>query len=238
MKKYTRESVPAGGIHVNKMSVGAMNNNGRVGKIVVFTGPMFAGKTSRLISEYRRQVLGGRRSVIIRNPLDVRYSHDSVVTTHDTATEQALTAKHPTNLFLCGLTTGELIMNYDVVLIDEGQFYEDVDSFCDQLADSGVTVYCATLIGDYMRRPYPAVSRLLACAEEIIHMKAVDRKTGEDAAFTSRIVSNDTPTLVGADGVYEAVSRKSLVAKNVQRDSVFVYSYCVAPSVSRTSSAG
>lgn len=186
------------------------------GSITTIIGPMFGGKTSRLITEKRRNQIAGKKTLLIKHPHDTRYDQGDGVSTHDKVVEEGYTAKDPSSLHKCGLEITEIVRSYDVVCIDEGQFYEDTDLFCEELANMGLRVYCSTLLGDYRRKPFPVIANLLALSEDIIFAKAVDRTTGTDASFTKRKiipVEEDSffghEFLVGSVDKYEAVSRQT-----------------------------
>jgi thymidine kinase len=190
--------------------------NSYAGSITTIVGPMFGGKTSRLISEKRRNEIAGKRVVLIKHCMDTRYGKGDKVATHDNIRETSYVSRSGEKLFECGLGIEELIRSFEVVCIDEGQFYEDVDEFSETLANKGIKVYCSALLGDYNRKPFPVISRLMALSEDIIFTKAVDRKTGEDASFTKRkrgeipseaIFGNNF--VVGSTDKYEAADRKT-----------------------------
>lgn len=187
-----------------------MSANNYQGSITAIIGPMCGGKTTRLITEKRKNEIAGRKVLLIKHPSDERYSTNEDVTTHDRATEKGYKARDPNFLMDCGLPMQELI-KFDVVCVDEGQFYQDVDIFCETLANLGIKVYVSALLGTYKREPFLNIARLLALSENIIHTKAVDRNTGEDASFTlKRTVKGDSPVIeVGGLDLYEAVGRRT-----------------------------
>jgi thymidine kinase len=108
--------------------------------------------------------------------------------------------------------------SYDVVGIDEGQFYDDIDVFCDELANAGLKVYCSALHATYLRTPFGNVHKLIAKSDDVMFMKAVDRKTGRDASFTKRIVNNTDEVMIGGGDVYKAVDRISYFRKRITKD--------------------
>lgn len=190
--------------------------NSYEGSITSIVGPMFGGKTSRLISEKRRNEIAGKRVLLIKHCMDTRYGKENNVATHDNIRETSYVSKSGEKLFECGLSVEELVNSFEVVCIDEGQFYEDVDKFSDTLANRGLKVYCSALLGDYNRNPFPVIARLMAMSENIIFTKAVDRKTGGDASFTKRKTGEIPPNalfgnnfVVGSTDKYEAVDRKT-----------------------------
>jgi Thymidine kinase len=52
----------------------------RKGKLVVISGPMFSGKTSRLIELLEREMIAGRKIELFKPEIDKRYSQAEVVT--------------------------------------------------------------------------------------------------------------------------------------------------------------
>jgi thymidine kinase len=187
-----------------------MSNNTYTGSITTIVGPMFGGKTTTLITEKRRNELAGKKVLLLRHPSDNRYTTESEIMTHDMVSEPGIMAFDSVNLFKCGLTTEFIRKNYDVVCIDEGQFYSDIADFCETLANMGVKVYCSALLGNYRREPFMNIARLMALSENIIHTKAVDRVSGNDASFTMKRKGNFEGEIeVGGLDLYEATDRKS-----------------------------
>ncbi|CAB4045302.1 Thymidine kinase, cytosolic, partial [Paramuricea clavata] len=43
-------------------------------------------------------------------------------------------------------------MNYNIIGIDEGQFFSDIVEFCEELANKGKTVIVAALDGTFQRQ--------------------------------------------------------------------------------------
>lgn len=180
------------------------------GSITAIVGPMCGGKTTRLITELRKNRIVGRRVILIRHPLDNRYDVRNKVVTHDGASESGFVSLSPDSLFSCGVSLEDLQTSYDVVCIDEGQFYSDVDIFCEALANIGLKVYVSALLGDFRREPFYNISRLIVLAEKIVHVKAIDRHTGEDASFTMKRHSVTSAVIeVGGLDLYDAVGRRS-----------------------------
>lgn len=183
------------------------------GSITAIIGPMFGGKTSRLMLEIRRNELAGKRVLLIKYPGDRRYGKDDSMYTHDKVSLPAFVPNDSKNLSRCGLSTEFIGNTYDVVGVDEGQFYEDIAEFCDSLANLGLKVYCSALHATYLRTPFGNVHKLIAKSEDVVFMKAVDRETGRDASFTKRIVKDDDEIVIGGVEMYMAVDRKSYFEK-------------------------
>jgi thymidine kinase len=101
----------------------------------------------------------------------------------------------------------DFIQDYDVVCIDEIQFYEDASLFCDLWANSGKIIEVCGLNGDYRRKPFEQISRLIPISDNITFVTAVCRDTGNDAAFTMRLSDEKEQEVIGSTDKYQAVSR-------------------------------
>lgn len=97
---------------------------------------------------------------------------------------------------------------YEVVGIDEGQFFADVAEFADQQANKGKVVVVAALSSDFRRMPFPEVASLMAIAERIHHLTAVCRMCGGDAAFSLRKSDHKDIQVIGGQELYEACCRQ------------------------------
>lgn len=129
--------------------------------ITLFTGPMFSGKTSALISKY----VDGGSTLAIKPRMDTRYSAE-FITSHDGK-------RIPASLFSTYLPKENIAENVRIVLIDEGQFFFNLPEACRYYADElGLEVYVAALNGTSDMKPWPHVSHLIPVCDDIVHMKA------------------------------------------------------------------
>ena len=83
--------------------------------IELWIGPMFAGKTSRLLCKARRYAVQNKKVLYLKKKVDTRYDASCIVT-HDLWKEDAHVVT-----FLSELPVS--IDDYDVIAIDEGQFF-------------------------------------------------------------------------------------------------------------------
>jgi len=68
---------------------------------------------------------------------------------------------------------GEDWQNYDVLGIDEGQFYVDVVEFCENAAHAGKIVIVSALGGTYQREGFNSILDLVPKAEKIKNLHAI-----------------------------------------------------------------
>jgi len=173
----------------------------RAGRIEIIVGPMFAGKTTEMLRRIDRAELARRRCLVIKHARDCRYSDDKV-STHDYIMHDA---------FACSelMPNFHLTFQYDVIGVDEGQFFPDIVQFAEKLANIGKTVIVAALDGTFQRKPFGRVLELISKCESITKITAVCRETGNDAPFTMRTISSNDIELIGGAEMYSAVSRSS-----------------------------
>ena len=91
------------------------------GRIEIIMGPMFAGKSTELLRRINRLEISGKRCMRVKYDADKRYDAGSI-STHDRVSKVAVNCKHLTEL-------GNSWQDFDVIGIDEGQFFEDVITF-------------------------------------------------------------------------------------------------------------
>ena len=65
------------------------------------------------------------------------------------------------------------LSKYDVICIDEIQFYPDNVEFCEKMANAGKIVEACGLSGNYLREPFPNVSLLISKADDVQFLTAV-----------------------------------------------------------------
>lgn len=98
-------------------------------------------------------------------------------------------------------------MSYDVVGIDEGQFFPDLIPFTEDLANAGKTIVVAALDGTFERTGFGAVLQLVPLAESVIKLSAVCMVCCGDASFTQRISGDKGLEIIGGADKYRAVCR-------------------------------
>lgn len=104
---------------------------------------------------------------------------------------------------------------YEVVALDEGQFYPDVVERAEALANQGVTVLVAGLVSNFLNHPdaraFQNLADLIPRAEQVTKLFAVCNTCNSDkAAFNWKkdpSLGNGTTDLIGGTDKYEAICR-------------------------------
>src|SRR5918911_1019857 len=168
------------------------------GWIEVIAGSMFSGKSEELIRRLRRARIARQKVQVFKPRIDIRYSHDHIVS-HSEMRHESSTVD----------TAAEILARVErgteVVGIDEGQFFDhELVEVANELARRGVRVIIAGLDQDYTGRPFEPMPQLLAIAEYITKTHAICVRCGQPANYSQRIVDVEGQVVVGAANEYEA----------------------------------
>lgn len=165
--------------------------------LVLILGCMFSGKSKALMSKINEWKAIGKKCIIINHTFDTRCGEE--IRTHEGTTCNATK--------LATLDEFEEWKKYDVIGIDEAQFFPDIVSFVKRFIEHDIQVVCAGLSGDYQRKPFETICGLISLASDIIHKKAlcVHCANGNPAIFSKRLVSVEQRVLTGGVDTYEPV---------------------------------
>ena len=177
-----------------------MREQNRTGSIEVICGSMFSGKTEELIRRVKRAQIARQKITIFKPTIDIRYSHEDVVS-HNQNAITAIPVEHPRLILHMG-------QEADVVAIDEAQFFDDgIVEVCRKLANMGKRVIVAGLDMDYLGQPFGPMPNLLAIAEEVYKTRAICMQCGRLATFSYRIADSNQQVLLGEKQEYMPLCR-------------------------------
>jgi thymidine kinase len=166
--------------------------------IVVFTGPMFAGKSTSLLGYERRLQIAKKKYLLVNHSFDTRYSLEGKITTHNgqSASGQSISVSSISEI------SDETIQDYDAIIIDESQFFTDLPEAAERWSNRGQLVVCAGLSGDFQKKPFEPMSQLISKADKIVHLTATCERCGDDAPFTKRISNDSERDVIGGIDKY------------------------------------
>jgi thymidine kinase len=150
--------------------------------LTVYVGPMFSGKTSRLLSDVERFKLQRRHVLVFKPAIDDRYSNSDVVS-HSGWKWPAITVKEGADV-LEVLT--EVENAPDVVAVDEAFMIPGIADVLIWLYRTGITIVVSTLDLNYQAKPFNEVEKLLPYATRIEKCAAVCVECGRDAFYTHK----------------------------------------------------
>jgi thymidine kinase len=176
------------------------------GSIELIIGPMFCGKSTELLRRIRKYEIVDKKCICIKYSKDNRYEDVSQesgrqIKTHDKVSYPAIVTS-------CLHEVMDTVMEYDVIGIDEGQFFGDLDDFCEVIANKGKVVIIAALDGDFRRRSFGKVCDLIPRAEDVIKLKAMCMNCKQkEASFTKRLTESQDLELIGGAETYKPTCR-------------------------------
>lgn len=174
--------------------------------INLITGCMFSGKTSALINIAKMQRLLDKNVIIINFEGDTRYSESNKITTHDKISFDCLPCGK--NSLFSILSTNEY-KKADVICVNEGQFFDELVTFCVQSCKNGKDVYVCGLDGDYLKRPFGEILNLIPHCETVCKLQALcmSCRNGTPASFTKKLTNSTNLVEIGSTSIYMPVCR-------------------------------
>ena len=166
----------------------------------IFTGPMFGGKTTRLLGAIERDVLRKYSVKSFKPKIDDRYS-STKITTHIGASLEAIPV----------LTGADILQHVypmqkeiNSVAIDEFFMVSGAADAAIHLFRSGINIYISTLQLNSVPAAYAEVSKILPWATEIVVCPAVCTICGEDAYYTHKKGGDLNAAIeIGGSDLYE-----------------------------------
>lgn len=189
------------------------------GYLIVVTGPMFAGKTTRLgeFLKHKKIVVSNKQDskeevIITFDKIKVynnirdktRRGEDPAIVTHSNKRYPAewLGNLEIEKLMRDGISS---LKKYNLIIIDEAQFFrhQTIIAFVEVLLDANIHVCIAGLAQDSFGHPFGAMGDLMAMADKIYLEKAKCSICKMQATRTQRLVKNDNIILVGGEKMFE-----------------------------------
>ena len=164
-------------------------------------GCMFAGKTTELIRRCHEHEMSGKNVLILKFAADKRYGDDITIVTHSGIKASALAMDRLADF-------GNKFLDYDVIGVDEGQFFEDTVEFAEKVASHGKIVIVSSLQGTFKRGPFHSILNLIPKCEEITKLSAICKLCKHPASFTFRTASQNNQCMIGGEDMYMPLCRE------------------------------
>jgi len=175
-------------------------------EIHIAIGPMFGGKSTWLIQKLTCEKMGGSSVIAIKFDADTRYvEKDPVISTHDKLLHDAV--RSPATLF----AVHDKVKEFDVIGIDEGQFFGDLVSFVTTLVtEDKKKVYVASLDANSEGKKFGHVLDLIPIADTVKKHRAVCMKEGcrKKAIFSHRKIATKEEVVIGGNDKYSSLCRE------------------------------
>ena len=170
-------------------------------------GPMFSGKTTRLINVYRQYSLLNKKIFLCKPKIDTRYSNKQQFVTHDQLTVPCTTIHDLSELY-----SNQDYIDCDIVLIEEAQFFVNLNDFIrNELEKHQKNFYITSLNGDCRQNSFGDIHHLISYCDSIEFLTAfcIQCGDGTKAIFTQKINSDFQSIVdIGESDKYIPVCRK------------------------------
>lgn len=174
------------------------------GYLELIIGPMFSGKTSMLINIYN-SYKNIKHISVINHAFDNRY-HDFMLSSHDKIMIPCLQANKLEDLWK-DRDNNELKYS-EIILINEGQFFEDIYEVVSDMLKNGKQIYVCGLDGDFERKKFGSILDLIPICDKVskLNARCVMCTNNCPAIFSKRLTNETKQTVIGSSN-YIAVCR-------------------------------
>jgi len=185
------------------------------GYLELIIGPMFSGKTSRLVEIYKQCKFCNINVAVINHSIDNRYDEE-LLSTHDQVKIPCIKTDKLMDLWseyidlektICNLSYIPRIKDRlqigisSVILINEGQFFPDLIDFVQLLLTNNKKIYICGLDGDFERKKFGQILDLIPLCDKVYKLTSLCSlcKDGNKGIFSMRLTNEKEQTVVGAD---------------------------------------
>lgn len=183
-----------------------MTSENKAGYLALYVGPMYSGKTSKLLELYKQYDFCNIKTLVINFAGDTRYSND-MLSTHDKYMIPCMKANQLSqiaNLEDSDIDIGSLpdyFVNSSVILINEGQFFKDIIQWVNIAIGPKYkkTVHICGLDSDFKRQKFGDWLDLITTCDKIekLHSICSDCKC-RSALFSYRLSQETEQTVIGS----------------------------------------
>ena len=189
------------------------------GYLELIVGPMFSGKTSRLVEVYKQCQFCNIDVAVINHNIDNRYDEE-LLSTHDKVKIPCIKTEKLRDVWanekVFNNIEGEIFRNESlflrlndkiqiskssVILINEGQFFDDLYEVVIEMLQCGKKVYVCGLDGDFKRQRFGRMLDLIPYCDRVEKLNAFCSlcRDGTLAIFSHRVSGEATQIVIGAD---------------------------------------
>lgn len=175
------------------------------GYLELIIGPMFSGKSSRLVEIFNQCKFCNISVIAINHVMDNRYD-ETLLSTHDKIMIPCIKAERLADI------DPSILSSTSVILINEGQFFEDLYEAVEDMLREGKQIYVCGLDGDFERKKFGAILDLIPLCDTVSKLTSLCSicKNGKKGIFSMRLTGEKEQTVVGSDN-YIPVCRECYV---------------------------
>jgi thymidine kinase len=172
------------------------------GYLEIIKGPMFSGKTTRLLDIYKKYSFCELKTMVINYEKDNRYS-DKMLSSHDKVMIPCVKTLHLSDIvdFKRFNMTNSDFLNAKAILINEGQFFDDiVDWVTIAVEKYHKNVYICGLNSDYKRNKFGDWLDLETISDKVVMLHSFcSHCKKKPAIFTHRLSKEVELEVIGTE---------------------------------------
>lgn len=194
------------------MAQPTMSSHPESGYLEIILGGMYAGKTSRLVEIYKQCKFCNISVAVINHSIDNRYD-DEQLSTHDQVKIPCIKTERLFDIWTDNFDMENNVQHIprikdkfkvassNVILINEGQFFPDLEDFVKKILEYGKKVYICGLDGDFERKRFGQILDLIPLCDKVTKLTSLCSlcKNGTPGIFSKRITCEIEQTVVGSD---------------------------------------
>lgn len=168
------------------------------GYLELILGSMFSGKTSYLLEVYKKCMFCNIPVAVINYAADNRYTSEPMLSTHD---KQMIPCILASTINEAITNHSETIDKAETVLINEGQFFADIEEQVKYLVEhANKRVYICGLDGDFERKPIGNLLQLVPFSDHIMKLKSLCSlcRDGTPGVFSFRTTNEKSQVVIGS----------------------------------------
>jgi len=195
-------------------------SSNQTGYLELIIGPMFSGKTSRIVEIYNQCKFCNISVAVINHSIDNRYDEEQL-TTHDQIKIPCIKTEKLFDIWIQHISLEDSIdkiprikdkfkiATSSVILINEGQFFPDLFEFVNSLLVERKKVYVCGLDGDFERKKFGSILDLIPLCDKVTKLTSLCSlcRDGTLGIFSMRLTRETEQTVVGSEN-YIPVCRK------------------------------
>lgn len=188
----------------NTVNLNDIINTYENGYLKIYTGPMYAGKSTVVTNIYKQAVANNIKIVVLTHKSETRYSVDQL-STHN---KQHIPCYKYSKISEFIADKCDEIRLADIILIDEAQFFEDLLEVVQLVDLFKKRVYVFGLVGDFKRKKFGHIADLLVHCDDIENLSDKCHLCTNRSVFSSRTIKNDSQILIGSIESYQSLCRE------------------------------
>ena len=176
-------------------------------QLKLIIGPMFSGKTSKLISYYNNLIsdnIKHNEILVINHTFDTRYSSKFLATHNEVTDIECEMLQNLTHITVDFIKKN----NYKSILINEGQFFKDIYNWVKIISktDLDIEIIISGLDADYKQDPFGDFLNIIPYCRSVEKLTSICSVCFKNQAeMTIRTIDIQSQVLIGNQNIYKPI---------------------------------